>query len=75
MKLFFYALLPTLLLLFTNPAMAINKQQAINIAQQSSPGRVLAVSQNAKQFQVKILSPNGDVRIILVDAKSGKVTR
>jgi len=73
MKTLPHCLLFTLILLFSSSALAINQQQAANIAQQSNPGRVLAIKKNAGTFQVKILSSNGDVRIILVDAKSGKV--
>lgn len=51
----------------------ISKQQAVNIAQQVYPGRVLAVKREAAVYRVKTLSDNGEVRIILVDAYSGKV--
>ena len=66
-------LLLLLLILYTAPAFAISKQQAMNIAQQNHPGRVLAVKQSGTAYRVKILNANGEVRIILVDAKSGKV--
>ena len=47
----------------------------MNIAQQSNPGRVLGVKQSGNVYQVKILAANGDVRIIVIDASSGKVIR
>ena len=50
----------------------ISKQQAVNIATQSYAGRVLAVKRKAKDYQVKILSDNGKVQVIRVDAESGK---
>ena len=65
------------LLVFSAPAhvMAegISKQQAASIAQGVSPGRILAVKQKGKTYRVKTLSRNGDVRIIVIDASSGKV--
>ena len=51
----------------------ISKQQAVNIATQSYAGRVLAVKRKAKDYQVKILSDNGKVQVIRVDAESGKI--
>jgi len=67
----------TTLLLLLAPAQAmadgISKQQAANIAQGISPGRVLAVKQSGKTYKVKTLSSNGDVRVIIIDATSGKV--
>jgi len=68
----------TILLFFLNvPVHAdekINKQQAISIAQQTNPGRVLAVKRNENTFNVKILNTNGEVRIIKINANSGKIT-
>lgn len=55
----------------------ISKQQAVDIAQQHSPGRVLSVSRiKTKQggaYRIKTLSPSGDIHIIIVDASSGTV--
>jgi len=75
MKLFSIRILLALLLLFSSSVLAISKQQAMNIAQQSNPGRVLGVKQSGNVYQVKILAANGDVRIIVIDASSGKVIR
>ncbi len=66
-------LLLLILLLFTSVALAIDKHQAMNIAQQSHPGRVLSVKQTSSTYRVKILSASGDVRVIVIDAKNGKV--
>jgi len=67
----------TALLLLAAPAQTlaegISKQQAIRISQGVSPGRVLAVKKNGSTYRVKTLSTNGDVRIIIIDAKSGRV--
>ena len=51
----------------------ISKQQAVNIAQQYYPGRVLAVKLKGSLYQVKTLNDNGEVRIITVDAETGKI--
>jgi len=53
----------------------ISKQQAISAAQQASPGRVLAVKRHNNTYRVKMLSANGEVRIIVVDADSGQLLR
>ena len=64
------------MLVLTGPAQAaeaISKQQAMNTAQQNNPGRVLSIKQSGKVYRVKILSSSGEVRIVLVNAQSGKV--
>jgi len=56
-------------------AQGISKQQAMEIAQQRHPGRVLAIRQKGHAYRVRILNTNGDVRTIIVNAQSGKVVR
>lgn len=81
MKTFLFSLLQTItlviLLVFNAPLQAasetIDKQQAVSIAQQTYPGRVLSVKLKDDIYQVKTLSEDGEVRIILIDAKNGKV--
>lgn len=51
----------------------ISKQEAVSIAQQTYPGRVLAVNRKGNVFRVKTLNDNGEIRIIQIDIKSGKV--
>ena len=51
----------------------IDKQQAVSIAQQAYPGRVLSVKRKDHIYQVKTLSEDGEVRVILIDANNGKV--
>jgi uncharacterized membrane protein YkoI len=51
----------------------ISKQQAVNIATQVHPGRVLAVKLKANTYQIKVLSDDGKVQVIHVDANSGKL--
>lgn len=68
-------LLLSLLLSAPLPAAAenISKQRAVSIAQQVHPGRVLAVKMRGNTYRVKTLSSKGEVRIIVIDANSGKV--
>ena len=81
MKTTFFSLLQALtlasLLSFNAPVLAapdgINKQQAVNVAQQAYPGRVLSVKRKDNVYQVKTLSDSGEVRVILIDAKNGKI--
>ncbi|RDH84033.1 MAG: peptidase [endosymbiont of Galathealinum brachiosum] len=71
-----YILLLTLLLVtpvFAKADGNLSKQQAMSIAQQNNPGRVLAVKQSGGVYRVKILNTNGEVRVISVDVNSGKV--
>ena len=66
-----------LMLTIASPAYAdkqgISKQQAVSIAQQQHPGRVLSVKHSGNVYRVKILNANGEVRSISIDANSGKV--
>jgi len=81
MKTTFFSLLQALtlvsLLSFNAPVLAapddINKQQAVNVAQQAYPGRVLSVKRKDNVYQVKTLSDSGEVRVILIDARNGKI--
>ena len=67
----------SLLLLLSPPLYAesagISKQQAASSVQSAYSGRVLAVRLRGNVYRVKILRANGDVRIISVDASSGKI--
>lgn len=55
----------------------ISKQKAVDIARKNKPGRVLKVnkveSKDRSAYRVKVLSPQGDVSNIIIDAKTGKV--
>ncbi len=81
MKTTLFSLLQTIilamLLVFNAPLQAasetIDKQQAVSIAQQTYPGRVLSVKLKDDIYQVKTLSEDGEVRVNLIDARSGKV--
>ena len=63
----------TLLMNGVTHAETVSKQQAVSIAQQHYPGRVLAVKLEDNVYRVKTLNDNGEVRIISVDAETGKV--
>ena len=52
---------------------AISKQQAVNIATQAHPGRVLGVKRKATTYQVKTLNDNGELHVITIDANTGKI--
>lgn len=71
-------LLLMLSLVFTlnSPVLAagsVSKAQAVSIVQRAHPGRVLSVKQSGGIYRVKILSEKGEVRIVRVDAASGKL--
>ena len=51
----------------------ISKQQAVAIAQQQHPGRVLSVNRQGDSYRVKTIDQAGKVRIILIDAASGRI--
>lgn len=51
----------------------ISKQQAVEIATQKHPGRVLAVNKKDNKYRVKIINERGQVQFIHIDAKTGKV--
>lgn len=51
----------------------ISKQRAVEIANQVFVGRVLSVKRRGDVYRVKKLSEHGEVRIIVIDAGSGKV--
>jgi len=77
MKTIFFSLFFISMLLFNSLLHAapenISKQQAVNIATQSYPGRVLAVKRKTDVYQVKILSDSGKVQVIRINADSGKI--
>jgi uncharacterized membrane protein YkoI len=66
-----------LLILLAPPAWAdISRDEAAAVAQRVSDGRVLSVekaeSGRRPVWRVKILTDKGEVRVILVDAASGR---
>jgi hypothetical protein len=75
---FTLALTAALLLALSAPVWAeASRDDAAQVAQRASGGRVLSVEKVEQQGQVvwrvKVLTPAGEVRVILVDAASGRV--
>ncbi|WP_295625699.1 PepSY domain-containing protein [uncultured Nitrosomonas sp.] len=54
-------------------ASEITEQKAITIAQQHFKGRVLAINQINHTYRIKILSDQGIVHTVLINAQDGSV--
>ncbi len=56
-------------------AFAIDRDEAAAAAAQATGGRVLAVEASSRNgdpvFLVRVLTPSGEVRIVVVDARTG----
>jgi uncharacterized membrane protein YkoI len=54
----------------------VSRDDATSLAQQATGGRVLAVEKIEREgrlvWRVKVLTPQGEVRLILIDAASGR---
>jgi uncharacterized membrane protein YkoI len=66
-------------LVFHMPAAwaAVDRDQAASLAQRAAPGRVLAVERgqhvdNTVVWRVKVLTAQGEVRSIVIDAETGR---
>ncbi len=57
----------------SNATTGITEQKAIIIAQQHFKGRVLAINQIDHTYRIKILSDQGAVQTILINAQDGSV--
>lgn len=71
------ALTTALLIALTLPAWAdVSRDEAAATAQRTSGGRVLAVDKADRGgravWRVKVLTPQGEVKVILVDVASGR---
>jgi len=69
---FFISMLLLNTLVYAEDA-GISKQEAVDIATQSHPGRVLSVKLKASAYQIKILSDSGKVQVVKVDAANGNI--
>lgn len=74
----FMTLISAALMALTLPAWAdISRDHAATVAQQASGGRVLAVEKTEREgrpvWRVKVLTPRGEVKVILIDAASGRM--
>lgn len=70
-------LISALLMAIAMPVWAdVSRDDAASTAQRASGGRVLSVEKTERDgrtvWRVKILTPQGDVKVILVDAASGR---
>ena len=70
-------LLMALALALALPAWAeVSRDDATSLARQVTGGRVLAVEKIEREgrpvWRVKVLSPQGEVRLVLIDAASGR---
>lgn len=73
----FARLLCTLLLAAALPALAaVSRDDAAALAQRETGGRVLAVERTdaggRPAWRVKVVTPGGEVRVILIDAATGR---
>ena len=73
----FIALIGALLMALAMPVWAdVSRDDAVSAAQQASGGRVLAVEKTEREgrpvWRVKVLTPQGEVQVILIDAASGR---
>ena len=70
-------LISVLLMALALPAWAdVSRDDAATVAQQASGGRVLAVEKTEREgrpvWRVKVLTPRGEVKVILIDVASGR---
>ncbi len=74
---FLTPLITALMLVLSLPAWAdVSRDAAASAAQQATGGRVLAVDQAQREgrpvWRVKVLTPKGEVIVVLIDAVSGR---
>jgi uncharacterized membrane protein YkoI len=74
---FLTTLITALMLALSMPAWAdVSRDDAAAMAQQATGGRVLAVDQAQREgrlvWRVKLLTPKGEVIVVLIDAASGR---
>lgn len=70
-------LITALMLALSLPAWAdVSRDDAAAMAQQATGGRVLSVDQAQREgrlvWRVKLLTPRGEVIVVLIDAASGR---
>ena len=75
---FFIPLLTVLWLGLAAPAWAdVSRDDAASIAQQAIGGRVLAVDRSERDgrtvWRVKVVTAQGEVKVLLIDAASGRM--
>ena len=75
---FLIPVVTALMLGVSSPAWAdVSRDDAASIAQQAGGGRVLAVDKSERNgrlvWRVKVLTAQGEVRVLLIDAASGRM--
>jgi uncharacterized membrane protein YkoI len=71
------SLFAVLLMALAPPAWAdVSRDDATSLAQRATGGRVLSVDRIEREgrpvWRVKVLTPQGEVRLVLIDAASGR---
>jgi uncharacterized membrane protein YkoI len=51
----------------------VTLQQAIDAVQRATGGRVLDAKEVSGQYRIKVLTRNGEVRVVYVDAQTGEM--
>jgi uncharacterized membrane protein YkoI len=72
MKLHFAAFCAALMMLAAPAWAEISRDDAAAVAQRVSGGRVLSVEKSGSVWRVKVVTAKGEVRVILVDAQTGR---
>lgn len=72
MKLHFAAFCAALMMLAAPAWAEISRDDAAAVAQRVSGGRVLSVEKSGSVWRVKVVTAKGEVRVILVDAETGR---
>ena len=55
----------------TMPQRRVSLQRAVELVQRATGGRILEAKEFGDQDRIKVLSDNGEVRIVYVDAATG----
>ena len=72
MKLHLAAVCAALMLLAAPAWAELSRDDAAAVAQRVSGGRVLSVEKSGSMWRVKVVTAKGEVRVILVDAATGR---
>ena len=77
-----FILLTLTLILTTVPQISVaaekaqvNREQAVALAQQHFPGKVVKVRAEQKSYRIRVLQADGRVVTVLVDGQSGRVKK
>ena len=53
----------------------ISREQAVNLAQQKFPGKVLKVQDKQQYYRIRVLQTDGRVITVLVDGQTGRIKK